>query len=64
MSRLAPSSRVPRGADFSIGIAAARFNESLINGLLDRVVAALHAAGVKENAIAIVRVPGDRKSVV
>ncbi len=61
MSRLAPSSRVTRGADFSIGIAAARFNEALVDGLIDRVVAALRAAGVKENAIAIVRVPGSHE---
>lgn len=61
MSRLAPSSRVARGADFSIGIAAARFNEKLVDGLLARVVAALRTAGVKENAVAIVRVPGSHE---
>lgn len=61
MSRLAPSSRVTQGADFSIGIAAARFNESLVDGLIDRVVTALRAAGVKPAAIRVVRVPGSHE---
>ncbi|MEO6245256.1 MAG: 6,7-dimethyl-8-ribityllumazine synthase [Opitutaceae bacterium] len=61
MSRLAPSSRVTRGADFSIGIAAARFNETLVDALLARVVGALRAAGVRQNAIAVVRVPGSHE---
>ena len=61
MSRLAPSLRVTQAADFSIGIAAARFNEILVDGLLDRVVAALRAAGVKPDAIRVVRVPGSHE---
>lgn len=61
MSLAAPSSHAVDGASFRIGIAAARFNEALIDGLLARTVAGLVAAGVKENSLAIVRVPGSHE---
>jgi 6,7-dimethyl-8-ribityllumazine synthase len=61
MSRLAPSSRVTKGADFSLGIVAARFNEALVDALLARVMDALRSAGVKAKAIAVVRVPGSHE---
>ena len=61
MSLDSPQLRVTEGAAFRIGIAAARFNESLVDGLLARVVARLLAASVKEANITIVRVPGSHE---
>ncbi|MSU51087.1 MAG: 6,7-dimethyl-8-ribityllumazine synthase [Opitutus sp.] len=49
------------GAAIRIGIAAARFNGTLVDGLLARVVAGLRQAGVKDANIAIVRVPGSHE---
>jgi 6,7-dimethyl-8-ribityllumazine synthase len=61
MSQDSPTPRITDGAAFRIGIAAARFNESLVDGLLARVTAGLRAAGVKETRIRIVRVPGSHE---
>jgi 6,7-dimethyl-8-ribityllumazine synthase len=61
MSLDSPQLRGISGAAFRIGIAAARFNEALVDGLLARVVERLVASGVKENAITIVRVPGSHE---
>jgi len=61
MSLSVPSSVVTHGAAFRIGIAAARFNEPLIDGLLARVVAGLRAAKVREANITVVRVPGSHE---
>ena len=61
MSLDSPQLRVTNGAAFRIGIAAARFNESLVDALLARVVARLTAAAVKEANITIVRVPGSHE---
>ena len=61
MSQSSPSPTLVSGAQFRIGIAAARFNESLVNGLLDRVVAELQQAGVKGENIAAMRVPGSHE---
>lgn len=61
MSLSAPSSQAINGAAFRIGIAAARFNEALVGGLLARVVEHLRQAGVKETHITVVRVPGSHE---
>ena len=61
MSLAAPKLRVADVASFRIGIAAARFNEILVNGLLTRVEHRLEEAGVKRANIAIVRVPGSHE---
>lgn len=61
MSLSAPSSQAVNGAGFRFGIAAARFNEALVDGLLARVTAGLRAAGVREADIAVVRVPGSHE---
>ena len=61
MSLDSPQLRVTNGAAFRIGIAAARFNESLVDALLARVVARLTVAGVNEANITIVRVPGSHE---
>jgi 6,7-dimethyl-8-ribityllumazine synthase len=61
MSRTAPSAQTINGSEFRIGIAAARFNEALVDALLSRVVAGLNAAGVLAENIAVVRVPGSHE---
>jgi len=61
MSLAAPSEKVIKGAAFRVGIVAARFNGELVDALLDRVIAKLRAAGVKEKAIAVLRVPGSHE---
>jgi 6,7-dimethyl-8-ribityllumazine synthase len=61
MGLSAPSARPINGAAFSVGIVAARFNGELVDALLDRVTAALRAAGVKPGKIAVVRVPGSHE---
>ncbi|HVU34016.1 MAG TPA: 6,7-dimethyl-8-ribityllumazine synthase [Opitutaceae bacterium] len=61
MSLDAPQQRAIDGAEFRIGIAAARFNAELADGLLTRVVTTLTSAGVKEANLAVVRVPGSHE---
>ncbi len=46
------------GADFFIGIVAARYNAALVDALLDRVTKVLKERGVRQRNIEIVRVPG------
>ena len=53
--------RLEDGAAARFGIAAARFNEDLVDGLLARVEARLHAAGVKVANVTVVRVPGSHE---
>ena len=61
MSLSVPSSLAFNGATFRIGVAAARFNEPLVNGLLERLQAGLQAAGVKAPNIVTARVPGSHE---
>jgi 6,7-dimethyl-8-ribityllumazine synthase len=61
MSLSAPGLRRYDGAELRFGIAAARFNEMLVDGLLSRVQAGLEDAGVKPKNIAVVRVPGSHE---
>ena len=61
MSLASPESRVIEGATFRIGIAAARFNEVLVDGLLSRVLAGLREAGVRDANVSVVRVPGSHE---
>lgn len=61
MSLSVPSSLDVNGAGFRIGIVAARFNLSLVDGLLERAVARLGLAGVKRANIQVVRVPGSHE---
>ncbi len=61
MSVAAPEQRAVNGTDFRIGIAAARFNGELVDGLLARVMDALRAASVKEVNLTVVRVPGSHE---
>lgn len=61
MSLASPAGLAVNGADFSVGIAAARFNSDLVEALLARVKAGLSAAGVKPKRITVVRVPGSHE---
>ena len=57
-------SPVPRAAGASglkIAIAAARFNERLVDSLLGRVRRRLSEAGVRERDVTVVRVPGSNE---
>jgi len=58
MSLAAPTSLSIKGAAFSVGIVASRFNAEMVDALLEKVIAGLKAAGVKGKRIAVVRVPG------
>lgn len=61
MSLTAPTSTGVSGAGLRFGIAAARFNQPLVDALLERVVAGLNAADVAGADIAVVRVPGSHE---
>lgn len=61
MSLASPSVRAVAGAQYAFGIVAARFNEELVEALLQRVIAGLRAAGVKSGKITTVRVPGSHE---
>jgi len=58
MSLAAPKASALSGAAFTVGIAAACYNERLVDALLRQVCAGLRAAGVREKRLTIVRVPG------
>jgi len=61
MSLFSPPPISIKGAPFSIGIVAARYNPSLVDALLASVVEQLTAAGVKAKRITIIRVPGSHE---
>lgn len=53
-----PESLDINGSDKSFALVASRFNEELVDGLLERTVKALEAADVSRENISILRVPG------
>lgn len=61
MSLHAPPATTFKGAPFTIGIVAARYNSALVDALLHTVFEQLAAAGVKEKRIALIRVPGSHE---
>lgn len=61
MSLAAPTEIHIDGSAFRVGIVAARFNGELVDALLERVLARLRAAGVRERALTTVRVPGSHE---
>ena len=61
MSRLAPTEISLVGAPYSFGIVAARFNPQLVDALLHAVFEHLAAAGVKEQRVRLIRVPGSHE---
>jgi 6,7-dimethyl-8-ribityllumazine synthase len=58
MSNNAPEANFIDGADFFIGIVASRYNDELVEALLERTVKTLKEHGVRERNIEILRVPG------
>ncbi len=61
MSLAAPIDTSIEGSAFHVGVVAARFNEELVDALLERVLERLRAAGVKEKSITVIRVPGSHE---
>lgn len=61
MSLDAPSPTRFDGSRHRFGIVAARFNQTLVDGLLARVQAELRAAGVPAEQQVVVRVPGSHE---
>lgn len=61
MSLDAPKDVAIDGSRFSIGIVAASFNRSLVDALLESVVARFVKAGVRPERTDIVRVPGSHE---
>lgn len=61
MSLAAPSSPVVHGAALRLAVVAARYNGELVDALLGRVLGGLHAAGVKDHNLTLVRVPGSHE---
>jgi len=61
MSQNPPAARRINGAKFRIGVVAARFNETLVDGLLTRLLEHLRSSGVPAGRIEIVRVPGSHE---
>lgn len=61
MSLDAPKELSIDGTAFTVGIAAARFNAAMTDALLGQVVNRLQQAGVREDNIHVVRVPGSNE---
>jgi 6,7-dimethyl-8-ribityllumazine synthase len=61
MSLLSPSVAAIDGSGLRFGVVAARFNEALVDALLERTLETLLAAGVREKDILVVRVPGSHE---
>ncbi|MGH7996556.1 MAG: 6,7-dimethyl-8-ribityllumazine synthase [Opitutaceae bacterium] len=61
MSLSAPQLSPTEGAPFKVAIAAACYNGRLVDGLLERVTAALGRSGVKPRNLTVVRVPGSNE---
>jgi 6,7-dimethyl-8-ribityllumazine synthase len=61
MSRHSPKPEPVDASSFKIAIAAARFNERLVDALLERVQKGLARSGVKAAAVTVVRVPGSNE---
>lgn len=61
MSLSAPQPISISGAGLRVGIAAARFNQKLVDGLIARAMESLLAAGVESGNVTVVRVPGSHE---
>jgi 6,7-dimethyl-8-ribityllumazine synthase len=61
MSLQPPTYALSRASGWRFGIVAARYNESLVDALLGRVLSGLQAAGVKARDITVLRVPGSHE---
>jgi 6,7-dimethyl-8-ribityllumazine synthase len=61
MSLNAPISQDIDGSKLRFGIVAARFNQDLVDRLLERLAQALHAARVDPKSLRVERVPGSHE---
>jgi len=61
MSLAAPTSPVINGAPLRVAVVAARYNEALVDALLQRVLGGLRAASVSAKRVTVVRVPGSHE---
>jgi 6,7-dimethyl-8-ribityllumazine synthase len=61
MSLAVPTTPVPDGRAFTIGVAAASYNAELVDALLERVLAELRARNVRDSRVTVVRVPGSNE---
>jgi 6,7-dimethyl-8-ribityllumazine synthase len=61
MSLAAPGSVAVNASTFRFGIAAARFNPTLVDALLERVIVGLREHGGRDENIAVLRVPGSHE---
>jgi len=61
MSLASPAWHALDAGKFRLGVAAARFNENFVDGLLRRLEARWGAAGVRAGHVRIVRVPGSHE---
>ena len=61
MSLKSPFIEVIDGTDIRVGIVAARFNQTLVDGLLKSTLAGLKAARVPDSSVEITRVPGSNE---
>lgn len=61
MSLASPSSIAVAGAQLRFGVVAARFNEVLTDGLLERALDELYASGVRPGNVTVIRVPGSHE---
>lgn len=61
MTLKSPPSSVGEGSQLRVGIVAARFNQALVDRLLDRTLAGLAGSGVPESTIEVIRVPGSNE---
>ena len=61
MSLKSPSTETINGSDLRVGIVAARFNQVLVDGLLERTLAGLKAFSVPDASVEVTRVPGSNE---
>jgi 6,7-dimethyl-8-ribityllumazine synthase len=61
MSRDSHAPEAVDGSSLKFAVAAARFNATMVEALLSRVLAGLAQAGVKKRNIRVVRVPGSNE---
>ncbi len=58
MSLDSPTALTFDGTGLRVGLVAARFNQRYVDGLIKNATGTLHEAGVAEDAIRVIRVPG------
>lgn len=61
MSLDTPAPQSVNGAAFKLGIVAARFNNALVDALLEQAIATFYEAGVAEKNLRVFRVPGSNE---